>query len=51
MNTEAQLLVYIDSDLKKEVQKKAIDFNLSLKRLVSDALRSYIKKINIDEEF
>jgi len=49
MNNEAQLLVYIDSELKKEIQKKAIDLNLSLKRLVSDALTHYLNRTQIDD--
>ena len=51
MNTEAQLLVYIDSDLKKEVQKKAIDSNISLKILVSKALKSYLAEKKKVEDF
>lgn len=51
MNNEAQLLVNIDSELKKEVQKKAIDFNLTLKKVVSDALQDYLRKVKTDDNF
>lgn len=51
MNTEAQLLVNIDADLKKEVQKKAIDNDISLKILVSEALKNYLSEEDKLEEF
>ena len=44
MDNEAQLLVNIDSDLKKDVQKKAIDGGISLKTLVSEALKFYLNR-------
>lgn len=43
MKNESQLLVYIDAELKKEVQKKAIDTDLSLKDLVINALKMYLE--------
>ena len=51
MNTEAQLLVYIDSDLKKEAQIRAVKDDISLKVLVSQALTKYLSKVKKDEDF
>ena len=45
MTIETQLLVHIDSKLKKEVQKIAFENDKTLKIVVHEALEDYINKI------
>ena len=48
MAGEAQLLVYIDIDLKKRLKMMAVDRNITLKNVVSNAFDMYLEAEETD---